>query len=639
LNLGKPFSPAVFAAPPAPVAAPLLYLPKKYGVNNEGHIGYMKQVGLGGGATASEFAELFLCKLSVPWAEREPIEGLHFICSKSKGHSGPVFVPQSEMASTQLLSQCLHEQGVKIAHRNKEELCDFMTYWIKELHDAKAADASVPFGWYDEGGVEAGFAYAGTLYKAGGVTSSSAASDPQIRTLYSPHGDVSAWNNACKLITDQHRPALEVILAATFAAPLMKFTAQYSVCLVGYGATGAGKSSACDVGTAVWGHPKLTKEQAGTSNKSLAQKAGVLNNIPIYWDDVSKPEELKHAAHMAGDITVGNTAGKLFRDGTQRPRHGWQNQLIVCSNGSLFDAIVKEVKSTSADLMRIFEFKVDKVDDKTKPGQMETWDADKLLSPLADNFGGVGALYAEILSRDPAALKKMVEHYQKEFGLALNATKEERFWVGLCATIYVGAALAKSQLGCDFHLREIREFLYASYRHMRTRVAASNTAGSSYQHTTKILGGFLKLYNYETLRVHDLPPPKQGRPKAVKVISGPNTDHKYHIHITWVVDKKLLRLSKEQFDAYIVKQEETPAVVYDGLREHYGLVKPNPEASLCLGSIYNGAKETLLQMPVGGWLEEEMNNYAVLAELGDANPPDQLAAAPGPSTTGPTQPV
>jgi hypothetical protein len=204
LNLGKPFSPAVFAAPPPPVAASLLYLPKKYGVNNEGHIGYMKQVSLGGGATASEFAELFLCKLSIPWAEREPIEGLHFICSKSKGHAGPVFVPQAKMASTQLLSQCLHEQGVKIAHRNKEELCDFMTYWIKELHDAKAADASVPFGWYDEGGVEAGFAYAGTLYKAGGVTSSSAASDPQIRTLYSPHGDVSTWNKACKLIPRGH---------------------------------------------------------------------------------------------------------------------------------------------------------------------------------------------------------------------------------------------------------------------------------------------------------------------------------------------------------------------------------------------------------------------------------------------------
>ena len=41
------------------------------------------------------------------------------------------------------------------------------------------------------------------------------------------------------------------------------------------------------------------------------QKMGVVHNLPLYWDDVSKPDQLERATEIASAGTEGIEGGKL----------------------------------------------------------------------------------------------------------------------------------------------------------------------------------------------------------------------------------------------------------------------------------------------------------------------------------------
>ena len=164
-----------------------------------------------------------------------------------------------------------------------------MSSWMDNFHRKKDVREACAFGWLKETdkGIT-GWAYGGVILKQDGTKVTSAPGDPAVRKLYTPIGNLETWFKNLKLVTDQHRPAIEVIAAAAFASPLLQFTGHYSGALVAFSQSGGNKSTAVNVGGAVWGHPKLTKEVAETSSNSLRGKMTELSNLPFYWDDVSE---------------------------------------------------------------------------------------------------------------------------------------------------------------------------------------------------------------------------------------------------------------------------------------------------------------------------------------------------------------
>jgi len=221
--------------------------------------------------------------------------------------------------------------------------------------------------------------------------------------------------------------------------------------------------------------------------------------------------------------------------------------------------------------------------------------------------------------------------------------------VAICATIMVGAALA-NQLGCDFHLAEIEEFLIKNYLNMRERTTVEDMSGASMDHVTAVLTGFLKDHVGETIRTVDTPPPLPGHPKKIQVIQqGFDDKHPYRLNVQWIINQNLLRISRPRFYEYIKRKEYSLSDVMNGLKEFYRMQTPCPRLNLAGGAhLSSGGPERLIILPVPTdpasdryWMFEDMHSYTPADQMmptPPATPQGQLSASPGASGSGSPQP-
>ena len=107
-----------------------------------------------------------------------------------------------------------------------------------------------------------------------------------------------------------------------------------------------------------------------------------------------------------------------------------------------------------------------------------------ILAVLADQ-------YAAWLGSDPDTVNKIVLEYQEQFEHLIEMQPSERYWVSICATIYTGAFFA-NQLGANFHLPELWQFLIDAYKKLRARVANENAEGGTEINTEAYLTEFFK---------------------------------------------------------------------------------------------------------------------------------------------------
>lgn len=650
LNLATRIGPPVPLQPltPVPVAPTVLpadaitaaELPNGYMIDQKtGYIGFAVEKSLGKDQSSSQFFPLFLCILYRGWAEKNP-DALHFQASMDKGHIRDVTILQEHFASTQAMCLSLSKQGVKFDPGQKEGLCRFMMYFLERLHKEQEAVNSVPFGWWLDKGVVRGFAYAGNIFRDDGMIMPGGLGDYRTRQYYMPRGTVDPWHRALKVITDQHRPEIEVIVAAAFAAPLMRWTGQYSAVLSAFSQSGSNKSTSVKVGLAVWGHPKGTKEVATTSAKSLMAKMGDIRNLPVYWDEIYEDAKMEKVGGTVCEATEGQGGGYLNQDRSQRERGSWQSCLVVCSNMSLFDHLVKKNKSNSAAINRILELEVPPATPLT-PGRMDEDDAEAIMMELEENYGNMGFKYSKVLADNPYVIRQFTKDVIKRFGTRVQKQDNERFWIALCSTIIAGAHLANA-CGATFHCDAIEDCLAKAYLRMRNKLGNEPVIGTSYGHTTNVLTGFLKEYGTQAaIWTMDMPPPKAGKPKKLTLIHGP--DHRFvkGIHIQWVISQRTLRISRNAFRDYMERNKFGTSMTIDGLKQFYNMHDPMPYMNLCAGTDYAGGAGPelllVLPVPVKSWLEEGMYAHTPIDQQNITHS-GQLVAAPVPSSPAPTQP-
>ena len=616
LNLAERVQPPAPPPPPAPVVPVVLPanaitpadLPDGYVIDpSTGYIGFVvkKASRKEGDEGVDEFHPLFRCILYKPWAEKNP-NGLHFMASMDKGHVKKITIPQVAFASTQAMCLTLANQGVNFAPPNKEGLCNFMSSFLEKLHKAQEATSAVPFGWVTgKDGKEEGFAYAGSIFtRKGQPTRPGGTGDQTLRHYYEPKGKLDPWLRALKVITAQHRPEIEIIAAASFAAPLMRFTGQYSAVLSAYSQSGSNKSTSVKVGLAVWGHPKHTKEVASTTPKSLIVKLSDTCNLPVYWDEIYEDAKMEKVGGTVCEVTEGKGPGTLRPDRTQRETGSWQSCLVVCSNMSLFDHLIRRNKSNSAAINRIFELLVPAATPLT-PGRMGENEAENLMMPLEDNYGQMGLIYSQVIAADPDATRKLVNDTDARFGLKVKKQDNERFWMALCTTIIAGANIA-NHCGASFNVEEIEDCLVKAYLTMRAKLQAEPVLGNTYDYITSVLIGFLKAYG-DQAAIWTMDVAGKGKAKQ-ELVYGPDRRYAKGIHIQWVIKKRLLRLSKNELNKWLDAQKgHSWSMAMDGLEKFYNMQKPLPNMNMCAGTDYgSGGPEQLIVIPVppGSWLDD-----------------------------------
>lgn len=579
---------------------------------------------------------VFSCKLSDAYASKTGKDNLlHFVTTVDKGCTQEVALTLGliQGGGTNLLV-ALGEKGVKVFTAGEKYVKEFLMAFLTKLHDAQASLVSLPFGWWcsadpalpKTAGDRHGFVYGGNLYKDVGTVHRSGLGDARLRDNFQPCGSIEPWLTACKMITDQKRPELDCILAASFAAPLMVVTGKNSVLVSAHGTSGTGKSTALEVGLAVWGHVRLTKEVQQSTSRSVLQKMGETRNLPLYWDEISETAVQEHVFNTYFASTHGVGASRLNSKIEYQARPEWQTMMICCANISFTDYVVAKLKTSRGGLYRVLEFPVPDKDFVfgvgRAPGQMDQLTAARMITELEKNYGVMGERYARMLGRNPGAVDAFVLKTCNEFEKSVKATNAERYWVAACGTIIAGAALANS-MGATLDLPALRKFLTGVYQQNRADMLEAGVEGGTTDHTMEALAGFFKKYLNETLWTDSFPSGK-GRPEPITFISGPPTNYPHPIQIHWAVKARVLRICRREFLKYLADNKIPPRQVIEGLKDHFGAT--TAKAKIAAGTSYQCIQEALLCIPVdpGSPLEDQMLAHSVPQLPAPAPPETQV---------------
>lgn len=642
LSLATPVAPKVTAAVSATVGPPT-GLPDGFQLDADGYVCKRVTQRQKDGPPIAELKRLFTCRLTSPWTQADP-PALNFTTTVDKGNTRAVSVPQEIIMSFELQRQ-LAKQRVKVYPPNQAMVQEFLMAWLTKLDDAQKRIESVPFGWWWEGGERRGFAYGGIIMKDDGTQQPAGFGDSVISKLYRPCGDLSHWLAAAKVVTDQKRPELDIILATGFAAPLMVTPAQYSGLISVWGESGANKSSAQKVAAAVWGHPKTTRASGFATAKSFLHKMGVIRNLPVFWDEIQDEKTLDHVFDMVLVSGQGAEGSRLFSNITQREGGEWQTVLTISSNKCFMDHVVKRQPDTNAGLYRVFEYHIAKTDEAAA-GKINQIDAERVISKLEQNFGMMGMNYAKLLASDPKGVDQITLNICNAFASRVQQKGPERFWVAACGTVLAGAHFA-NLLGCQLDVAAMEDFMVSTYEDLRARLVAESTEGGSRTNTEDTLTGFIKRHANSQLwtgglrRWHGAPPPG-----AVTLIQAPAVTNGgalvRAVEVHWLVDHRVLRISRAKFNHYVDETKNSKAAVWKGLDSHYGARVFR--GTLGAGTGWPMGQEFLIEIPVppGSPLEPQLQAHsraqdggaesAIAEETGitaavNGAPPDTLGTA------------
>lgn len=607
---------------PPTVLDPELDLPSGFVLNESGIICIIQQKTLKNSTVIEEHLPLFHSKLR-NFKAKSGNRSLEFETSLDAGKWGRVSISErSDLITEQTAVRALRHGGVLPMVPNQKHLVHFMTSFLAKLDAAKARDQSSHYGWMfpEEGGSEAfGFSYGGVVFKSDGTEELAGPTDSQLEKLYTPKGKIDHWLECCKMVTDQRHPALEVAILSSFAAPLMRFTGKYNVVLCPWSPkAGTHKSTSIAIGAGVWGHPKLTKERPISSQKGIFLKMGHLNNLPIYWDEISDSDKMDEVRLILGYLTEGAEGSKSKSDRTLHDIRGWQTMMLVGANLSLTENIMSNVSKTDAQLQRVFEFEVEQ-----RPDTAHEHEISNMVGELDNNYGHMGLRYSKLLATNQDRIKKLINMTETRLRSAAPSTSDERFRTAAVITIHVAGLLA-NECGASFNTKEVWDYMVGQFLMQQHAIASANIVAGSATNTTGALAQFLKSITRNVLWVDTMPSRRRGAPGAITYRAGPCAAHPDAIHVRVGVNDRIMQISRKQLELYLAKIKHSSGMVISSLRKVFNATIEE-RVDLSHGAAVMGTREAVIQIPIpaGSPFEDILFKHMTL----DGRPPGDVTVA------------
>lgn len=606
--------------PPQPTDLP--DLPDPYVYNEYGYICIEKVANKVG-----YLAPLFHCRLTDPWAQEDP-SCLNFTVSTDLGRTRQVSIEQARTFSQTELYKMLVGQGVKVSTKHKGEVEEFFVAWLAKLHAAAQSTPTAPLGWYipDENTTTpAGFVFGGKIYKNDGTDQASGYGSNDLRAVYQPVGGEEAWLTAARVITGQKRADFQIQLATAFAGPCMQFAAQACVLFSTFGESGSGKSTALITALTAWAHPVLGKEMPSSTNKSVSRKSGKIRHLPVYWDEVRTEETQKYVAKFLESATEGGEGSRLKSNLEFQDRGTWRNMMSMCTNHSFIDYLVTQKKTTEAVIYRVFEIEAPKV--LVGPGRFESSvDVSLIIGELDANYGTMGQRYAKYLATHAKEVSELTVKEVKWFEKATKHAAPERYWMAFAGTVMAGAAVAKANLGIDFDLEIMREYLVKAIRQMRVRLGEAQVEAGSLEHTQSALNSFLNSHIGQTLYTYVFcndPHERSGHVGKVGLIHFPTPAR--DITVQYARDVRGVRIDRPTFTKWLQKEGIPVRPVVRGLELHMGAVTKKLTIGRDTAFAASPERAFCIDIPPGSFLEARLmahSNGGEAPPIHSASPPE-----------------
>lgn len=255
----------------------------------------------------------------------------------------------------------------------------------------------------------------------------------QLYNAITRQGDYDAWLNHVAPLRHNSLP-MRLLMAASFASPLISVCNVLPFVFHLWGTTGMGKSVSLMVAMSIWGNPRMGElvKTMNMTNAAMMSTAAFLNDLPFAGDELQtiKENDMRYDK-LIMQITEGIERGRMYYNKNLATRF-WRCAFLFtgeepCTNDS----------SGGGTKNRVFEVNYT---DKIIPNGNET------VSIITENYGHAGIEYIDYVSTNKERIRKMYADYLQAI-LSGCDTTDKQAMVG--ALILTGDAIASEVIFHD----------------------------------------------------------------------------------------------------------------------------------------------------------------------------------------------
>lgn len=301
-------------------------------------------------------------------------------------------LPRSIIFTTKGTS-ILSDLGCMVTSENAKSVIRFLSALEVENDDViRWAESTSTFGWQPGGRFVPGIGDDIVL----DIDSAQGA----IAAAYHTHGTFEAWKDTMQSHRDKNK--FRFILAAAFAAPLLKILRQRTFFVYNWGDARGGKTAALKAALSVWGEPDGLMMNFNTTQVGLERTAAFFSDLPLGIDERQAAgggqygqSKIENLVYMIGE-GKGKTRGA--KDGGIQKINKWRTIAIATGEEPISTSYSQTGVST-----RVLEIYRGPFETETEAAQMH--------QDSAQNYGWAGLKFIRKLAMIPE--KTLQEKYEK----------------------------------------------------------------------------------------------------------------------------------------------------------------------------------------------------------------------------------
>jgi hypothetical protein len=377
-------------------------------------------------------------------------------------------------------------------------------------------------------------------------------------------GDLDKWKYVPQMYRVLNQPAAQLAMCLSFAAPLMHYgpgvvrSAAYSLWST---TSGKGKSQVLCSAASIWGHPEEQFVQRNSSAVMRMRKMAVLNNLPVYMDELSdmKDEDLYALAYSL----MGNQEKqKLKSNGAEMVDTGsWSTVTFITSNKCIKEAVARHAGDSEASIVRVMEYECDFPSYADKPEVQEYIHA--CMDACKTNYGLAGPefIYQVLKHRDRlATLTQQVETWCRKYGF----DNSERFLSYPLAMAMKAGRWAVEYGLLDYDMDALENWVINVFVPHNRRSTEANTSDPVHMLTTYLMERQLNMLVVRANhRDKTMPEQPHGVPDKY-IVSLPNNRD---ITMRAVLATQELYISRSDLHKWLKAQKHSPSNLWKRLED------------------------------------------------------------------------
>ena len=281
--------------------------------------------------------------------------------------------------------------GIEVNDNNAKELITFLNTTIQlNMETIPLNNAVTHLGWTDKGFVP----YVKDFKFDGDKSFEGIFKDIRRK------GDYELWKEYMRNL--RRSETLHLIIAASFASPLIEKVHINSFILHLWGKSGTGKTIALMAAMSVWGNPKVGHlvKNLNSTNVGLERLAAFLNNIPFAGDELQAiKNRYTDFSELIYQLTQGEGKSRGTVDGGIQEQLKWSNLFLTTGEEPITSAYSKEgVKN------RVIE---------VEENELIVENGHQVAMFLNENYGDAGRDFIENLPSTEYLIQRHAELFEK----------------------------------------------------------------------------------------------------------------------------------------------------------------------------------------------------------------------------------